>query len=266
MAGYVHGYSAEEAKRLYDQARTIADLLHWDSYWEPGTRVLEVGCGVGAQTRIIALQNPEVEFVAVDVSEKSLAQAEATIQELGISNVTFQPADVLDLPFEDGAFDHVFICFVLEHLLDPAGALREIRRVLSPHGSISVVEGDHGSTYFYPDSEAARKAVQAQVSLQKQNGGNANMGRELYPLLTQAGFHQVEVTPRPVYVDASKPELVEGFIKHTFTAMIQGITDEAVAKKVISQAELEEGIKALFQTAEGGTFNYTFFKATGRKE
>ncbi|MEL6539067.1 MAG: methyltransferase domain-containing protein, partial [Bacteroidota bacterium] len=254
-----------ETKRLYAQAQTIADLLHWDSYWEAGTRVLEVGCGVGAQTRIVALQNPEVDFVSIDVSEKSLAQAKATVEELGLTNVTFQTADVLDLPYQDGAFDHIFVCFVLEHLADPLAALQEIWRVLAPHGSITVIEGDHGSTYFYPDSRAAHKAVAAQVKLQQQNGGNANVGRQLYPLLSKAGFEAVEVMPRPVYVDASKPELVEGFIKQTFTAMIQGITEEAVAKQVLSPAELEEGIQALLRTAEGGTFNYTFFKAKGCK-
>jgi len=69
---------------------------------------------------------------------------------------------------------------------------------------------------FIPDSEAAHKAIQCQIELQRRAGGNAMIGRELYPLLCQAGFSSVHVSPRMVYVDSSKPELVEGFTKKTF--------------------------------------------------
>ena len=52
------------------------------------------------------------------------------------------------------------------------------------------------------------------------------IGRRLYPLLTGAGFEAVRVSPRMVYVDASKPEMVDGFIRRTFTTMIEGVRDE----------------------------------------
>ena len=266
LKGYVHGYSQEESQRLNDQAQTIAELLHWDSVWEAGSLILEAGCGVGAQTRLISAQNPASRFVAVDLSEKSLSQAQDTIRELDIRNVDFQQADLFELPFEQASFDHVFVCFVLEHLRHPHEALQELKRVLKPQGSITVIEGDHGSTYFHPDSPAARKAVQAQVTLQQQNGGNANIGRQLYPMLLEAGFTDVVASPRQVYVDDSKPAMVEGFIKNTFTAMIKGIADEALAQKILSPDEMQAGLDDLYRTAQGGgAFCYTFFKATGRR-
>ncbi|MEU6235421.1 methyltransferase type 11, partial [Kitasatospora sp. NPDC047058] len=49
-AGYVHGYSTTEAQRLGDQANTLAELLHGGTAYPAGSRVLEAGCGVGAQT------------------------------------------------------------------------------------------------------------------------------------------------------------------------------------------------------------------------
>ncbi|WP_207419866.1 class I SAM-dependent methyltransferase [Roseomonas haemaphysalidis] len=54
------------------------------------------------------------------------------------------------MPFGDASFDHVFVCFVLEHLADPAAALGELQRVLRPGGSLTVIEGDHGSTLTPP--------------------------------------------------------------------------------------------------------------------
>ncbi|WP_378178007.1 methyltransferase domain-containing protein [Aquimarina sp. SS2-1] len=259
---YVHGYSDEESIRLNNQAKTISDLLHWDTIWKEGSLILEAGCGVGAQTKIISSKNPNCSFVSIDLSEKSIMQAQETIDSLGIKNVTFQQENIFDLPFDDESFDHIFICFVLEHLAKPYQALLELKRVLKKQGTITIIEGDHGSTFFYPDSDAAKKSIQAQVDLQKQNKGNANIGRQLFPLLSDAGFTDIYVNPRQVYVDESKPEMVEGFIKNTFTAMIEGIKEEALLKKIISKSDMEDGIKDLYKTAKGGTFCYTFFKAT----
>ena len=266
-SSYVHGYSQEEFTRLSDQANSIAELLHWDTDWPKGALILEAGCGIGAQTKILAPKNPECSFVSVDLSASSLAKAKAMALEQNISNVVFEVADILQLPYPDDHFDHIYVCFILEHLSSPSEALRELKRVLKPKGTVTVIEGDHGSTYFYPDSAAAHQAIQAQVTLQQQKGGDANIGRRLYPMLTDAGYTSVRVSPRQVYVDDSKPALVDGFIKNTFTAMIRGVAEDAVAHKIISQKAIREGIEALLQTARGGgTFCYTFFKAVATKK
>ncbi|MEM7574820.1 MAG: methyltransferase domain-containing protein [Bacteroidota bacterium] len=262
LSSYIHGYSPTEAQRLQDQATTVADFLHHDAYWPAGSRVLEVGCGVGAQTEIIARQNPEVQFLAIDIAADSLRQAERCIQEQGLKNVRFRCQDVRDLPNQQQeAFDHIFICFLLEHLPNPLAILQQLKRLLKPTGTITLIEGDHGSTFFYPDDEAARKVVAAQVDLQKRRGGNANIGRALHPLLSKAGYAEITVSPRQVYVDASKPQLVEGFIKNTFTAMIQGMAESIVTAKLLSTEEVNAGIAGLLNTAEEGVFSYTFFKA-----
>lgn len=264
---YIHGYSEMETQRLYDQANSIATFLHWDSKWEANSTILEAGCGVGAQTKIIAAQNPNCKFINVDISKKSLAVAQQLAADLRLENVSFQEGDLTQLKYKDETFDHVFLCFVLEHVKKPSLILKELERILKPNGTITVIEGDHGSTYFYPDSVAARKAVQAQVTLQQQKGGDPNIGRSLYPLLEKADFHEINVMPRQIYVDDSKPELVQGFTLDTFTTMIKGIAEDAIAQKVISEVEFWEGIRDLERTAaSGGTFCYTFFKGVARKK
>ena len=267
MNKYVHGYSDYEANRLHDQADSLADLLHYDSVWEKGSIILEAGCGIGAQTKIVAPKNRNSKFVSIDIALKSLEQAKIIANTNKINNVEFQQADIFELPFEDEYFDHIFLSYLLEHISNPVEALIRLKKVLKKEGTITVIEGDHGSTYFHPDSEAAKKAIQCQVELQKQNGGDANIGRKLYPLLNQSGFKDIKVSPRQVYVDDSNPEWVEGFTKNTFTAMIKGISEEAVSKNLIGKKEFEKGIKDLNRTAEGGgTFCYTFFKGIGTKE
>jgi hypothetical protein len=132
---------------------------------------------------------------------------------------------------------------------------------------MTVIEGDHGSTYFYPDNEAAHRAIGCQVELQKRAGGNANIGRELYPLLNAAGFSSITVSPRMVYVDSSKPHLVEGFTKNTFTAMFEGVREASVEAGIFDEISFAEGIKGLYRTTEkDGVFCYTFFKGVALKQ
>ncbi len=263
---YVHGYAAQEAARLVDQASTLTELLHCDTTYPAGSLVLEAGCGVGAQTVTLASRSPQAGFVSVDVAPASLRQATARVEEAGLRNVTFHAADLYALPFAEAGFDHVFVCFVLEHLARPVAALRELRRVLKAGGTLTVIEGDHGSAYFHPDSLLARRAIQCLVELQRRAGGDALIGRRLYPLLVQAGVRDVRVSPRMVYVDASRPALVDGFIRKTFTAMVEGVAEPAVREKLMEVEAWRLGIRDLCRTAEAdGTFCYTFFKAVGVK-
>ena len=264
---YVHGYHARENERLQDQAGTLVELLHSDTEYPRGSRVLEAGCGVGAQTITLARRSPHAHFTSIDVSAGSLAEAEQRIERAGFTNVEFRQADIFSLPFEAESFDHVFVCFVLEHLARPVQALQILERLLRPGGTITVIEGDHGSTYFHPDSAAAHAAIQCQVRLQQNTGGNALIGRQVYPLMVAAGFAAVRVSPRMVYVDSSRPDLVDGFTRKTFTAMIEGVREPALAQHLIEPAHFDAGIRDLYRTTEAdGVFCYTFFKGVGRKD
>jgi SAM-dependent methyltransferase len=261
---YVHGYHPRENERLHDQAGTLVALLHTDTTYPDGSVVLEAGCGVGAQTLTLARRSPGARFVSVDISAESLAEAERRAGVAGLTNVEFRQADLFALPFAAASFDHVFVCFVLEHLTRPVDALTTLRRLLRPGGTVTVIEGDHGSTYFHPDSAAARVAIDCLVALQHRAGGNALVGRQVYPLLLEAGFDAVRVSPRMVYVDASRPDLVDGFTRRTFTAMIEGVREPAVAAGLIAPDQFDAGVRDLHRTTEpDGVFCYTFFKGVG---
>ena len=262
---YVHGYDARELVRLQDQAGTLVDLLHADTAYPAGSTVLEAGCGVGAQTVTLARRSPEARFTSVDISADSVDEARRRVEAAGIANVELRQGDVFDLPFAHGSFDHVFVCFLLEHLSEPVAALSVLRRLLRPGGTITVIEGDHGSAYFHPHSEAAHAAIRCQIELQSRAGGDALIGRQLHPLLTAAAFDGIRVSPRMVYVDASRPELVDGFTRRTFTAMIEGVREPALAAGLIEPAEFDAGVRDLHRTtAADGVFCYTFFKAVAR--
>jgi ubiquinone/menaquinone biosynthesis C-methylase UbiE len=266
MNDYVHGYSDREADRLVDQSSTLAQLLHHDTYYPAGSTVLEAGCGVGGQTVILAGNSPEASFTSIDISQDSLKQAEASVRREGFRNVHFQQADLFDLPFGEGSFDHVFVCFVLEHLSRPVEALLRLKSVLRTGGSMTVIEGDHGSYFSYPQTKEAALTVQCLIDVQARLGGNALIGRQVYPLLKEAGFSDVDVSARMVYVDAGKPRLVDGFVKKTFIAMVEGAREQAIRLNLVDTKTWEKGIQDLYSTTgPEGTFCYTFFKGIAVK-
>ena len=258
---YVHGYDPEENTRLHDQAHALLDLLHADTSYPPGSRVLEAACGVGAQTVTLVRRSPGAHFTCIDIAEPSLLEARRRTP----GTAAFARADVLAAPFPPASFDHAFVCFLLEHLARPVDALVALGRLVRPGGTITVIEGDHGSAYFHPRSDSASAAIQALVTLQEQAGGDSLIGRRLYPLLLDAGLEDVRVSPRMVYADASRPDLVDGFTRRTFTAMVEGVRRPAVDAGIIDAPAFDAGVQALHRTAEpDGVFCYTFFKAVAR--
>ena len=263
---YVHGYSEREERRLVDQATTLTELLHRDTSYPPGDIVLEVGCGVAAQTVALARFSPQAKIVSMDISLESIEIAKRRVVKGRYNNVTFHQADLYRLPFPDECFDHIFLCFVLEHIVAPQDALKSLKAKLKTGGTITVIEGDHGSAYFHPESREASRTIQCLIDIQATMKGNSLIGRQLYPLLSQTGFENIVVSPRLVYVDSSRPELVKGFTVNTFIAMVESVRDRAIGMNLIDADTWKKGIKDLYATTKpNGTFCYTFFKGLAVK-
>jgi len=264
---YVHGYTNRETQRLREQSLILEELLHAGTLYPPGSRVLEVGCGVGAQTSILARRNPEIQLTSIDISEASVKAAAMAVAEMGFENVTVRQADIFDHGFDPGSFDHVFICFVLEHVSEPVRALEITRDLLKPEGSITVIEGDHGSGFWTPETETSRKAWNGLIISQQRLGHDPNIGRRLYPLLQESGFDIKEVTPRPVYADQSNPVLLDGVVNQIISPMVFSAEPQVLEEKLVDPAHWKAGLEDIRRVAsvEDGSFFYTWFKGVGRK-
>jgi ubiquinone/menaquinone biosynthesis C-methylase UbiE len=108
------------------------------------SRVLEVGCGTGVLTRLLA-RVPEVgSVVGTDVAPALLERARELAS--GLPGVSFEEADARDLQFEDASFDVVVFDSVLSHIPGPAAALAETFRVLRPGGRLAAFDGDYATT------------------------------------------------------------------------------------------------------------------------
>ena len=265
---YVHGYSERETQRLYEQAEILEAIIHAGTRFGAGQHVLEAGCGVGAQTRLLLGHSPDAKYTCIDISEKSLASAARLKQQPGFENVTFQQENITQLSFTDETFDHVFVCFVLEHLSDPVAALVELKRVLKPGGTITVIEGDHGSCFWYPETAESVAAWNGLIDAQRQHGHDPNIGRRLTPLLMQAGLKLTSCEPAWLYADALKPALRDGMVDHIIVPMVQSAEQQILADGLVDKDIYQQGIADLSRVdeIEDGTFFYTWFKAVATKE
>jgi SAM-dependent methyltransferase len=264
---YVHGYSQRETQRLYEQALILDDILHKGTEFPAGAKVLEAGCGVGAQTRLLVKHSPDAVFTCIDISEKSLASAQKLKDSGSFENVTFQQGNIHSLDFTDEAFDHVFICFVLEHLDDPVAALTELKRVLKSAGTITCIEGDHGSCFWHPETIESIDAWNGLITAQRAQGHRPNIGRTLTPLLTEAGFDIQSCEPAWLYADRLKPDLRDGMVNHIIVPMVQSAEKQILEENLVPEDIYTKGIADLSRVdqIDEGTFFYTWFKAVAKK-
>lgn len=155
-------------------------------------RVLDVGCGPGLDTcELSRLLGPEALIIGIDVDHSHVVAANQRAEDLGLTNVRHQAGTAERLPFDDHSFDGVRVDRLLQHLDEPADALREMKRVLAPGGCLVICDTDWGSLSFdHPNSELERKMVRAQNQLMQRNG---YVGRQLWRLAHEIDLQEVEV-------------------------------------------------------------------------
>jgi ubiquinone/menaquinone biosynthesis C-methylase UbiE len=198
MTEYVHGYGTPEQERLVEQAEHWRHRLIRDgTQLEPGTRLLEVGCGAGAVLAVLGQEFRGVRLTGVDIEPKQLDFARGHLERSGVE-ATLVEADALALPFEDQSFDHVWMMWFLEHVADPVAALREARRLLVPGGTLTAIEVDYSTCRADPTTPAMEALFRAMVQGMAAAGWS-DAGTRLPGWLREAGFRQVDEGERPFW-------------------------------------------------------------------
>jgi ubiquinone/menaquinone biosynthesis C-methylase UbiE len=204
---YIHGFSADEQSRLVRQARMFESTLFSHIDYSGATRLLEVGCGVGAQTEILLRRFPELHVTGIDRSRPQLAAAERNLGATAWceSRYALREADASDLPFAERSFDAAYLCWVLEHMPSPARVLSEVRRVLSPGATVYVTEVLNSSFFLDPYSPNLLRYWMAFNDHQYDSGGDPFIGAKLGNLLLAGGYRDVQTEVKNVHLDNRQP-------------------------------------------------------------
>lgn len=254
--GYVHGYASQEQERLVQQAEHWREeLILPGTNLAPGTRLLEVGCGVGAVLGILGDAFPGVVLSGVDIEERQLEAAHAHLSGLGLQ-ADLRRGDAVALPYEDASFDHVWMMWFLEHVADPVAALREARRVLVPGGELTAIEVDYNSVWTSPTTEGL-EALFAEVVRTMEVNGRSDTGARLEGWLVEAGFGSVD--PGERRLSYSGDELLRE------VPYVAAVVESTLERHLSPghEAGLAE-LKAL-STAPGASLGFTVHKATAAR-
>jgi len=255
---YLHGYTPQEQNRLRTQARFLEDRVFEKIDFLGASSLLEIGCGVGAQTEILLKRFPNTRITAVDREESQLAAAVKT------DRVGFLKADAAHLPFKSNTFEGIFICWFLEHVPNPLDVLKEAHRVLQPEGVVYATEVMNSSFYLYPESSALTAYWKAYNELQVKMGGDPQVGIKLGNLFLQAGFSQVDTWPLFFHLDQRNPETLRQMLDYWKDLLLSAheylVENQLIDKAIVTSLETE--IEELKRSPEA-VFSYTSIQCRG---
>jgi ubiquinone/menaquinone biosynthesis C-methylase UbiE len=258
---YVHGYATTEQERLLAQAEHWREELILDgTHLAPGTRLLEIGCGVGAVLGVLGNAFPGIRITGVDLEERQVLAARAHLAELGLE-AGIHHADALALPFEDESFDHVWMMWLLEHLSDPVAALREARRVLAGNGVLTVIEVDYNSISAEPSTEAIVMLFRA-VATAMDSSGRSDAGPQLEGWLVEAGFSTIDPGERRLMYSGTGLARQLPYV----IAVVESTLAQIAAASDVADARLRTGVADLrsLEATPAAALAWTAYKASAR--
>jgi ubiquinone/menaquinone biosynthesis C-methylase UbiE len=266
-SGYLHGFTPEERDRLYRQARFLEYKVHDGLPFRRTRRLIEVGCGVGAQTEILLRHFPGLHVTGVDASEPNLAAARAHLQALGWAEGRFELVrqDATRLDFGADAFDAAFLCWILEHVGNPAQVLSEVRRVLRPGAHVVCTEVQNATFFIDPYSPHTLAYWTAYNEHQLELGGDPFVGAKLGNLLQAVGFHDITTKVRTFHLDNRHAAERAEFLAFWTELLLSGCEGLRAAGRV--SQETVDGMKSeLSDVAHdaNAVFFYSFVTARAR--
>lgn len=186
-------------------------------------RIIEIGCGVGAQTRILAQRNPHLKIVSVDTSKDQIAKANENLKSLVQSGqVTLLAIEPGPLPFDENSFDGAFVCWVLEHVPNPVTILKSAKKVLHGGSPLYCNEVLNNTLYVNPYSPSLIKYWFEFNDFQWSLGGDPFVGARLGNLLQEAQFTNIHTQVLTHHLDNRAPEERERFIDYWCDLMLSG--------------------------------------------
>ncbi len=266
-SGYLHGYAGPEQERLYHQAAFLADAVHDRLPFRRCRQLLEVGCGVGAQTEILLRHFPRLHVTGVDRSKPNLARAQRHLSRLDFAKGRFalRMAAVETLPFPGDAFDGAFLCWILEHVDDPARTLAEVRRVLRPGSPVVVTEVMNATFFLDPYSPNTLRYWRRFNDTQLALGGDPFVGAKLGNLLLANGYGDIHTEVKTFHLDNRAPAERTEFLAYWTDLLLSGAP--ALAKSGRVDKEIVDGMRVeLAKVARDpdAVFFYSFVQARAR--
>lgn len=264
---YLHGYSKQEQQRLVDQAAFLERWIYQGVDFSNNKKLLEVGCGVGAQTEILLKKFPHLEIHAVDVSPEQVAVARERLSDyIDSGQLKISQADATDLEsIDDSGFDSAFLCWLLEHVYEPEEVLQSIRKTVQPGAELLITEVNNSSLFVHPYSPNILEYWFQLNDYQWSIQGHPFIGLQMGNLLKKTGFSEIVAEPRSFFFDSRMPKERSDFLKFFF-GIFNSANENLVAKGRVHH-EMIDRVREDFEKAseaDNSVFYYSFVRASAK--
>jgi ubiquinone/menaquinone biosynthesis C-methylase UbiE len=263
---YLHGYDEVEQNRLISQAQVLEDKIFEFIDFSGAKNILEVGCGVGAQTEILLNRYPNAKITGIEISDKQLDVANYYIgNKYDRHRFELLKMDAEHITLPENTFDSVYICWVLEHVKNPQKIIDGCFKVLKTGGKIVVSEVQNNNLYIVPKSDFVIEYWAKYNKLQEQMGGNPYVGVEVGNYLYNSGFKQIDIKSRTFLYDNNKPQKRNEMTDYWLELMLSGFPNLEANKMVIPEdkARLVADLQNIKK--HDGVFHYAFIQSQGVK-
>ena len=261
---YLHGFSEEEHTRLYKQAKTLEHTIYSSVDFSRNSNLIEIGCGVGAQTEILLRRFPNINITSIDLSTTQLKAACKYIGSFPdlAKRWTQQKVDASKIDFKTASFDSAFICWVLEHVPSVDRVISEAYRILEPGAKIVINEVMNSTFFLDPYSPKVWKYWMAFNDLQFHQNGDPFVGAKLGSLLEAQGFKDIQTIVKVLHYDRRSPKQRETLLRNWLELLLSAgpnlIENKLTTKEEV--AEMEEEFRSVMSN-QNAIIYYSFMQA-----
>jgi len=223
--GYVMGRTSAETERLQLQAHILAPhsaYLFRLAGITSGMRVLDVGCGAGDVSMLLAeLVGPDGAVIGVDMNPTILESARARATDAGLTNVSYLEADLTDLRLDEQV-DAVVGRLILLHLEKPAATIRALSRLVHTGGVVSFQECNLTRTRSVPPTPVVTRSMGWMIDALRAAGLTPDLGEQTASILRDAGLsvEGAATTGSAGSAESVMPEYVEGCVRSLLPAVL----------------------------------------------
>jgi SAM-dependent methyltransferase len=242
------------AERAQLRLEGFVDLIARHGFPATG-KVLEVGCAQGVRTRLMAAAFPKSQVTGIDRSPELLKVAKEKNED--IKNLSFQEADIFQLPFEEESFDFIYARLVFMHLMEPIRAIQCLQKMLRPGGRLMIEDADRDCMFVEPEPASFPGFWQKVQAGQRRLGGDPNIGRKLTPSLKQQGFVQIQTELQPITGDGKDIDFLARTLMPSLNIYLEP-QDRPEGEMAIQE------FRALAQN-QAATFYHLWFVVSGEK-
>lgn len=193
-----------EVNRLESQAKLGWQKEFRTLKWlglKDGMKILDVGSGTGAYTKLLLENLPHTSITALEVDKRLLEISKDRLKGYDVDRLKFKYGSIMNSGLEENSYDFIVCRFIFQHLENPIYAAKEIYKLLKPGGIVAIIDTDR-AVHGVSDPDTLFKSGRGIINqIEKRANWNREIGRKLIKILKYNGFEKLDFEAVTIHSD-----------------------------------------------------------------